>query len=503
MNSNKKNSQDAVHPRKEPKYIAKISVNEIKRIFEGCDDLNSREISLGDKGLTVTILYIDGIVSGDAIGKDIIKPLTDQFRFKGDMSENEVIEKIYKGAVYSSNPVVRDKLDDVANDIASGFCAIIFNESAKAVNFEVKSEVHRSVSEPSSEKVLKGSKDAFVENMRVNTAIVRKKIKNPDLRIKQTTVGRQTQTSVSIVYMEGLTNKDLVREAEKRLNAIDIDEVITTGCLEGYLSDNKRSPFPQLIYTERCDKFCLNILEGRVGIIVDGLPICYIAPVTFSQFIKAPDDSSEHFIISSALTLIRYICLIVTIFLPSLYVAVTMYHQEMIPTMLMQSIIDSKMNVPFSTPVEVLGMLLAFELLQEAAVRLPNPMGDTLGLIGALIIGQSAVEANIISPLVVIVVGISGIAGYTVTNIDMASAVRLGRIVLVIMALLFGMYGIAVTGVIMVHHLSSLSSLGVPYMWPFTGSDYKSVSKTILNWPPDKLKYREQSLKTENKRRQK
>lgn len=490
------------HPIQVPRYSLAIGLEGIKEVFTDCDDFSTREITLGESGITVSIAYIDGIVSGRTISEDIIRPMTSSMRIGEALTEEQAIQRLQLGAVYSSTVHVRDKMDDLASDITSGFCAVIFDGAGKAVTFEVKSSDRRSVGEPSGEKVLKGAKDAFVESLRINTSLVRQRIKNPDLKVKQSIVGRQSQTSVAVIYIEGLTNRDLVGQVEKRLSEIDIDDTLTTGALEGFLSDNEASPLPQLIYTERVDKFCLNITEGRVGIIVDGLPLCYVAPGTFSQFLKAPEDTSEHFIISSALTLLRYLCLLVTLFLPAFYVAITMYHQEMIPTQLMMAIIESKQNVPFSTPVEVIAMLIAFELLQEAAVRLPNPVGDAVGLIGALIVGQSAVEARVLSPLVVIVVGIAGIAGYTVTNLDLASSVRLGRFALVVMALLFGMYGIAVTAVIFVYHMASLSSLGVPYLSPFADADYKSISQAVLAWPPHRMKFREGALKTENRRKQ-
>lgn len=502
-NKDNKKYSDEPHPRSETRYDKPISAGEVEAIFENCDDFATREIALGESGITVTIAYIDGIISGGSIGTEIIKPMTNQMRIGEELSEQQAIDKIYKGAVYSCTSNLRETMDDLIGDITGGFCAVIFDGINKAVTFEVKSGERRNVAEPSSEKVLKGGKDGFVETLRVNTALIRQRIKNPDLKIKQTTVGRQTRTTVAVVYIDGLTNKDLVAQVEKRLDEIDIDDTITTGSFETFLSDNKSSPLPQLMYTERADKFCLNITEGRVGIIVDGLPLCYMAPSTFGQFMKAPEDSSEHFVIASGMTLLRYFCLIVTLFLPAFYVAVTMYHQEMIPTQLMQAIIDSKQDVPFSTPIEVLGMLFAFELLQEAAVRLPNPVGETIGLIGALIVGQSAVEARVLSPLVVIIVGLAGISGYTVTNLDLASSVRMGRLLLVIVALFFGMYGIAAASVMIVYHMASLSSLGVPYMSPFSDSDYKGLTQTLLAWPPHKAKYREDALGTENKRKQK
>ena len=213
----------------------------------------------------------------------------------------------------------------------------------------------------------------------------------------------------------------------RRLNKIKTDGILTSADIEENISDDPRSPFPQLITTERPDKFCLNILEGRVGILADGLPIGYLAPGTFSQFFKVPEDRAGHFTSATVLTVLRYAALLITLLLPAFYVAVAMYHQEMLPTKLMQSIIRSKQSVPFPTAVEVLLMLISFELLQEAGLRLPDPIGETVSIIGALIVGQSAVEAKVVSPVVIIVVAIAGIAGYTMPNQDMGAALRLCR----------------------------------------------------------------------------
>lgn len=491
------------HPRREPRFTGDIGVAALDAIFRDCDDFATRAVFLGgDESAEVTVAFIDGIVSGDSVGKDVIQPLTNKLRFGGMTAGQKAAQLILHGGIYSYTANSRDNLDDLVNDLINGFCAIIFEDEKVAVTFEVKTGQVRSVSEPTGEKILKGAKDGFVETLRVNTALIRRKIKNPDLKIKQTVVGRQTLTSVAVVYVSGLTNMEMVEELEKRLDAIDIDGLMSTGNLEDYIVDNKKSPLPQLIYTERSDKFCINILEGRVGIIIDGLPTGYLLPGTFAQFMKAPEDYTEHFIVGSAITLLRYICLLISLFLPAIYVAIAMYHQEMIPTQLMQSIIDSKQHVPFDTSIEVLGMLLAFELLQEAAVRLPTAVGETLGMIGALIVGQSAVEAEIISPMVVIVVALAGIAGYTVTNLNLASTLRYCRLLLVFAALLGGMYGIAVAAVLLVYHLGSLESFGVSYLTPFTGGGLKAIGQAVFRWPLPKAKLREDALRAQNKRNQ-
>lgn len=497
------NTGAKAHPPKEPRYVGEISLEEIEKIFQDCDDFDTRTIRLGGKTPEVILAYIDGVVSGDNVSKDIIQPLTNTLRFTGECGEKEAIEQIFHGMVYSYSVKRLADLNDLISDLVNGHCAVIFPELKEALTFEVKSGEKRGVGEPTGEQVLKGAKDGFVETLRVNTALVRKKIKNADLKIKQSVVGRQTQTGVAVVYIEDVADANLVAEVERRLQDIDEDGMLATGNLEDYIVDNWRTPLPQMIFTERTDKFCINLLEGRVGIFVDGLPIGYLVPGTFAQFMKAPEDYTQQFILSSAITLLRYLCLLIAIFLPAVYVAIAMHHQEMIPTELMQSVISSKQDVPFSTPVEVLGMLVSFELLQEASIRLPNPVGQTVGMIGALIVGQSAVEAKVISPLVVIVIAVAGIAGYTVTDLDLSAALRLSRLFIVVAALVAGMYGITIAAALMLYHMSTLESFGVAYLTPFVGDNYRATSKAVLRWPLPLDKYRERALHGKNTRRQK
>jgi hypothetical protein len=240
-------------------------------------------------------------------------------------------------------------------------------------------------------------------------------------------------------------------------------------------------------------------MEGRVGIIIDGLPLGFMAPGTFSQFFKVPEDHANHFLVASGLTLLRYFSLILALILPAFYVSVTMYHQEMLPLKLMESIIEAKQSVPFPTAFEVLGMLVAFELLQEAGLRLPAPIGETVSIFGAIIVGQSAVEAKVVSPIVVIVIALAGIAGYTVPNQDTAVAVRICRFILVIMAVFMGMFGLAIGVALMLYHLSSLETLGVPYMAPFAGCDGKHFFRALLRFPMKSKSVREPELKPEGK----
>ena len=474
-----------------------VTVAAVEKVFESCYDFESRELLIGGvPGRTARLCFIDGLVSGSDVAEQVIKPLTDPERFGGCRGAGDVIAMLLGGSVYVYTAKSRTQLGDLAGDLLNGFCALIFDAERTAVTFEVKSQQRRSVEAPKEEKVVKGAKDAFVETMKINTTLVRRKLRNPHLKIKEYSLGTRADTAATLIYIEGFTNEGIVAEAERRLSNINVEGALTSAAIEENIVDNPRSPFPQVITTERSDKFCMNILEGRVGILVDGLPLGFLAPGTFSQFMKVPEDHSGHFIVASCLTLLRYLAVALTLLAPAFYVAVAMYHQEMIPTRLRQSMIEAKQQVPFPTAAEAIMMLLAFELLQEAGIRLPSPIGETVSIIGALIVGQSAVEASVVSPVVVVVIALAGIAGYTMPNLDMGSALRLCRFLLVLAAIALGMFGVALGCALLVYHLSSLESYGVPYMSPFAGSEGRHVSRALFRHSMTDKKDREPELKT-------
>lgn len=475
---------------------APVTVAALEAVFAGCYDFESRELHIGgDAANKVRLCFIDGLVSGSDVAEQVIRPLTDPERF-GGVRGAQAIARLLGGSVYVYTAKCRETLGDLASDLLNGFCALIFDAERRAVTFEVKSPQRRGVDAPKEEKVVKGAKDAFVETMKINTTLVRRKLRNPHLKIKEFPLGERARTSAALIYIDGFTNAELVAEASRRLQKIHAEGALTSAVIEENIVDRHRSPFPQVISTERTDKFCMNLLEGRVGILVDGLPLGFLAPGTFSQFMKVPEDHSGHFIVASALTLLRYLSVALTLLAPAFYVAVAMYHQEMIPTRLLQSMIEARASVPFPTAVEVVLMLLAFELLQEAGIRLPSPIGETVSIIGALIVGQSAVEASVVSPVVVVVVALAGIAGYTMPNIDMGSALRLCRFLLVLAAIFLGMFGVAMGCAIIVYHLSSLESFGVPYMSPFAGSEGRHLSRALLRKSMTVKRDREPELKT-------
>ncbi len=462
----------------------KISEKNLKNIFSDCGDYESRILQVeANPGLSATAVWLDGLVNTVAVSEDFIRPFVRNSVLAQCKSESQLIDKIMSGQVYYATARRRDKMTDVVSDILMGFVALVFEGIGEALTFDIRSLQSRSISEPSIEKTVKGAKGAFVETMRINTSLVRRHLRSSRLKLRQTVVGRKSHTNVAVFYVEGVAGDASVEEVMKRLDSMDIDGLIAAGNLEQYIVDRPTSPFPQLIHTERPDKFAMELLEGRVGLIVDGLPIGFLLPATLPYFLKVGDDRASHFLVSSFLCLIRWISLVITILLPALFVAMNMYHQEMLPTRLLLSIIEARQQVPFSAAMEVLGMLLAFELLQEAGVRLPNPVGDTVSIIGALIVGQAAVEARVVSPVTVIVVATAGICSFTLPSQDLGGAVRIIRLGMVIVSIALGLYGLILGLILVLWHICSIESFGLPYTHPLS-EGYLRESLRVIFRPP-------------------
>jgi len=456
----------------------------LRGIFSDCVDFQMRELRLGlDPEKRVSICWLEGLVSAETVTEDVIRPLTNLARLPDDADSRQSLTRILAGAVYNCSACRREKIDDVVADLTHGSCALLFDGAGQAVCFETRSECARAVGEPTLEKSIKGARDAFVETLRVNTALVRRRLCTPRLKIRERSLGRSTGTRVAVLYLEGRADPAVVSELCRRLDGIDAEGVLATGILEESLSDAPRSPFPQLLHTERPDRFAQYLLDGRVGVLADGLPIGLAGPVNFADFMRVAGDSSNNYLISTALTFLRWLALMLSLLLPALYVAVALYHQEMIPTRLLLSIIEAKQRVPFSTALEVIGMLLSFELLQEAGLHLPNPIGDTVSIIGALIVGQSAVEARVVSPIAIIVVAFAGIAGYTLPSQDLGSAVRLLRLGLVLAAVAAGLFGVGAVLCLVLLHLAGIDSFGQNYTAPLSDGKAFPLTRLLLRAP--------------------
>lgn len=482
---------------------AGLSLAAIREVFSGCADFECRAVLPGlEGGRALAVCWVDGLADGGSISDDILRPLTEQARAEG-LSERSLLDLLERGGVYSSTVRRRTQACDVVTDLLVGFCCLVADGAGAALSFEVRSKATRSISPPSVEKSIKGGKDAFVETLRVNTSLVRRKLRTPELHLTETVVGRRSGTNVAVMHVEGVAKDGLADEVLRRIDAIDIDGLLSAGDLEEYIVDDPRSPFPQLLHTERPDAFAMHLLDGRVGILVDGLPVGFVLPAGLAAFMRVPEDSADHFLVSSMLTLLRWVALFLSLCLPAAFVAVSMYHQEMLPVKLLLSMTAAKQFVPFSVAAEVIAMLLSFELLQEAGLRLPDPVGQTASIIGALIVGQSAVEAKVVSPIAVIVVALAGICGYVMPSRDLGSAVRLCRLLFVLAAVLMGLYGLVAALALLILHLACLDSFGAPYTAPFTDRDGPGALTGLIKRPNRVDKFRSPHLAGWNRRRQK
>ena len=489
------------HPLPKPEIDCPISPDAVRGLFSGCGDFIGREVAAGGTGAALFVCWIDGTVSGSDVAEQVLRPLTDPARFGGAKTPGDAAALLDRGAAYGSDMKRVETMDEVIDALSCGNCAAVFDGTAFL--FQVKSDQHRTVQEPSIEKSVKGSKDAFVESLRVNTGLLRSRLRTPKLKLVQTTVGRKSRTAAAVMWLEGAAAPELPQELLRRLDSLDVDGLILPDTLDSGLCDAPRSPFPQLIHTERPDKLAMALLDGRAAVLAEGIPVAFIAPASLPEFMKTNEDGSQHYLAASAIRLLRWLAFAITLLLPALYVSIAMFHAEMIPTELLLSVIDSKQSVPFSTSAEILGMLIAFELLQEAGLRLPDPVGHTVSIIGALIVGQSAVEAQVISPIAVIVVALAGIAGYTMPSQDMGTALRLCRFALTVAASLAGLFGIVVGVTFIIWHLCSLESFGRAYVsTAFAGQGKTGSQAVFLRRPPWTDKLRDASINGGDIRRQ-
>ncbi|RKD24990.1 hypothetical protein BEP19_03910 [Ammoniphilus oxalaticus] len=419
-----------------------------------------REFRLKDS-VAAFVFYVDGLVSGEQVDF----ALKEMMLLEGGFSQLNSLES---RVVAVSQMGQAHQFADVLLGVLSGDTALFVEGNQKASLLGLRGPQMRSVSEPELETAVRGPREGFIENIRINTSLLRRKLKTPFLKMKPMIVGKQSNTDVIITYMEGVVDPALVEEVTKRIEKIDIDAVFESGYIEEFIQDNAHSPFPQLQYTERPDTLAASLLEGRVGIMVDGTPMVLIAPITFWTLLQANEDYYERFKLGTLIRWMRYVFFLMGLLGSSIYIAVTTYHQALLPTSLLLSVAASREQVPFPAVIEAFILEISFEALREAGVRLPKAVGQAVSILGGLVVGQAAVEAGIVSAAMVIVVAGAGIASFTIPRYNMTISIRLLRFIFMILASLFGIYGILVGLIILIGHLANLRSFGVPYLSPIS-----------------------------------
>ncbi|PYI52581.1 spore germination protein [Paenibacillus flagellatus] len=462
----------------------------IREIMSESSDFVIREFRM-ENGVKALALYVDGLANTQLVDRTVGSLMIR----KGDRTR---IEDVLERTLPVSQLSEADNFGDLLHKVLSGDAGLLVDGNDRALVMGLRGAEHRTVAEPETESAIRGPREGFTELLRTNTSLLRRKIKSPRLKMKPLVVGKETNTDIVVSYIDGLADPELVREVVRRIEAIDIDGVLESGYVEELIQDHGYSPFPQIMYTERPDTAAGALLEGRVAILTDGTPFVLVVPVTFWTFLQANEDYFERFQIASFLRVIRAFFMIIALTTPALYIAVTTFHQEMLPTTLLLSVAAAREAIPFPAVIEVLIMELTFEALREAGVRLPKAVGQAVSILGALVVGQAAVEAGIVSAPLVIVVSITGIASFAIPKFNAAISVRLLRFPLMLLASIFGLYGIVIGTMVIIGHLGRLRSFGVPYLSPISPLTFADLKDTIVRVPWWNMKRRPMALDVRN-----
>ncbi|MBP2240964.1 spore germination protein KA [Cytobacillus eiseniae] len=489
----KKDDWDNVTVKVDAELIpAKISevLNNIKITMGNSTDLVTRDFKTGKDGsIDIGIAYVDGLADKVFVQDYIIQPLMTDLRMTGLDIEIEKDPNVFE-VIKNFNLVSGDlkeiiDLKTLYTHLLSGDTIVLIEGYKKGFAVSSQGWQDRGIQEPTSQTVVRGPKDGFTETLRTNTSLIRRRIKNTDLWIETIPVGNKTQTDVALLYLKDVANPKIVNEVRMRINKIEIDAILESGYIEEMIQDKTFTVFPTIHNTERPDAACAAILEGKIIIMVDGTPFVLIAPAVFVEFFQSSEDYYQRADISSLLRMLRYFCLFLALITPSAYIAVTTFHQEMLPTLLLISLAAQREGVPFPALIEAVMMEVTFEILREAGVRMPRAVGSAISIVGALVLGQAAVEAGIVSATMVIIVSLTAIASFVCPSFNMAISIRILRFVFMILAATFGLFGIIMGLIMMVAHLASLRSFGVPYlspMAPMVAADQKDVFVRVPIW---------------------
>ncbi|MBP3962714.1 spore germination protein [Paenibacillus lignilyticus] len=403
--------------------------------------------------------------------------------------------------LYHSGVESEIKLSGLISCILRGDTALVIEGLEEAFSISTSSVEKRAVDQPATEQVIRGPREGFIEMLEKNIALIRYRLQTPELRIHSLEIGRRSRSKVSVCYLDGVTNTELVDEVKRRLSLIDIDAVLDSGYLEQFIEDNHVTPFPQVQYTERPDKVAANLLEGRVAILVNGSPQALIVPTVFSQFYQTVEDYTERFLLMSAIRLARLVALVFSLVFPAIYVSIISFNPELIPTEFAVAVAGGRAGVPFPAMVEVIIIEISMEVLREATIRLPQQVGGALSIVGVLVVGQAAVAAGFASPITVVIIALTTIGSFATPAYNAALALRLLRFPLIIMAGIFGLYGVVIGLILIANHLLSLKSFGVPYLSPLIPGNFKGMRDLIIRSPLKWMTDRPASLHTQDKKR--
>lgn len=441
-------------------------------------DIITREFTLntGSKQYKAFILYIDGMVDSQILNDFVLKPLMLKNKFCNNETSKIIVQKGKKSNIANfiqdclipqNNIKQQSSFKDIFSGVNSGNCALFVDTLSVGFDIDVKGFKQRSISKPENEIVIKGPHEAFVENIRTNTTLLRRFTNNENLIIENTKVGKITQTNCAICYIKDIANDALVAETKYRLNNLEIDSLLSAGELEQLLTDTNSLGVPKILVSERPDYAVKSLLQGRVIILINGSPYALILPAILIDFLTSPEDTNLKPQFANFLKIVRIISSFFALLLPGLYIAITNFHREIIPTELLFSILSSRQSVPFPIIVEILIMEISFEIIREAGLRVPSPIGPTLGIVGALVLGQAAVSAAIVSPILIIIVAITGMSSFAIPDFTFSFHLRFFRFLFILLGFLAGFLGIGMGLFIYISSLCDLETFGVSYTIPY------------------------------------
>ncbi|GAA5416744.1 hypothetical protein Pryu01_01782 [Paraliobacillus ryukyuensis] len=483
MNKSKWNEKN----KKKNKLTSRALYNEqlIKELLGNSTELVSKQVNLEEEeSVTVVFLYMNGLVSQKLVQEIILEILLIDIGEAVPILSNKTKSK---EDLYHELSIIANELTEVETIIDSlinGKTVLFIDGKIAAFSIDTKgSNTDRGVEQNTTQQVVRGPKDSFTESILINVALIRKRIKDPSLWTEQMVIGTKTQTQVMIAYIHDVVNEDLIKEVRSRLKKIKVDAILESGNIEEFIQDQTYTPFPTVYNSERPDAIAAGILEGRIAIFIDGTPFVLLVPVLLINFLQTPEDYYQRSDIATLLRCLRMLAVVLSLLTPSIYIALTVFHQEMIPTRLLISLAAQREGVPFPALVEALIMEVTFELLREAGIRLPATVGSAISIVGALVLGQAAVDAGIVSAMMVIVVSITAISSFVFPSYNFAISLRMLRFGFMILAATFGFFGIFTGLLLLVMHLSSLRSFGVPYLSPFAPYNSSDQEDAIFRVP--------------------
>ncbi|TVY08316.1 spore germination protein [Paenibacillus cremeus] len=445
-------------------------------------------------GQSALLCFLDSMTNAQEIDT-IRQPLLTPAHTSQDFNDLEHFRmQLFPGFSH----LIVTELEKALSCLLEGYALLFFNQIDQALALSIVNLKSRSIEEPTTQTIIRGPKDSFTEDLHTNVSLVRRRIKHTALRFESLQLGKDTKTSVVMAYMQNIANENIVAEMRHRLQRLEISALMDSSVLEESLSDNMYSPFPMFLNTERPDTAAGGLIQGKIAVIVDGSPFAIIAPAVFNDFFRSQEDYYQSYLMSMFIRLIRFVSLFIAMLLPAFYLAITTYHQELIPSLLLIMIVSQREVVPFPTVVEVLLMEFTFEIIREAGIRMPRAVGNAVSIVGTLVIGQAAVEAGIVSSVMVIIVSLTGIASFVVPIYSMALTLRLLRFMLILLSAVMGLYGIGFGLILIMIHLVKLNSLGIPYLSPIAPSSVRDIIGVWIRLPSPKMFQRSLFLQTKS-----